>query len=171
MEFSGRRRRKHLKQRLTQSVESCELRQMLSAAYAPIDGVGNNLSIPHLGSVEIELLRIADADYGDGVSSLAGQGRPDARFISNQVIAQDTSVLNSRNLTDFIWMWGQFLDHDIDLSDGATPSELMHMPIPTGDAYFDPQGTGTAAFEMNRSKYVIGDNSSDGLRQQVESLA
>ncbi len=170
MTVLGRRRRNRLNQVLAQAVESCELRQLLSASYASIDGVGHNLDTPYLGSVNIELLRIADPQYTDGISSPAGQNRPDARIISNQVIAQNASVLNNRDLTDFIWMWGQFLDHDMDLSDGTNPAEIIHMPIPTGDSYFDPQATGTASFDMTRSQYVIGANSSDGLRQQLNAL-
>ncbi|HQX52475.1 MAG TPA: peroxidase family protein [Planctomycetaceae bacterium] len=170
MKVSGRRRRNPVNQVLAQAVELCEIRQLLSATYASIDGVGNNVETPHLGSVNIELLRIADPQYADGVSTPAGPNRPDARFVSNQVIAQDASILNNRNLTDFIWMWGQFVDHDIDLSNAADPEEIIHLPIPTGDIYFDPQGTGTASIDMARSQYVIGDNSSDGLRQQLNAI-
>lgn len=164
------RRRARLNQTLAQSVEVCEARQMLSVASAPINGVGNNVLRPTLGSVEIELLRIANSQYGDGNMSPAGQNRPTARFISNQIVAQDRSILNDRNLTDFVWIWGQFLDHDMDLSNAASPKEAFNIGVPTGDIHFDPQNSGTATIGLDRSKYVTGVNSSDGRRQQINSL-
>ena len=50
-------------------IEICESRQLLSATSSPIDGLGNNLTTPYLGSTDIQLLRIADAEYGDGYAS------------------------------------------------------------------------------------------------------
>ena len=115
------------------------------------DGSGNNLANPSWGQSFIHLRRISDADYGNGYDSLAGQSRPSARFISNAIIAQadGASVLNPVNATDMVWQWGQFIDHDIDLTDGAELS--ANIVVPTGDPYFDPEGTGTAVIPFNRA--------------------
>jgi peroxidase len=51
------------------------------------------------------------------------------------------------------WQWGQFIDHDMDLTEGADPPEPFPIQIPTGDSFFDPYSTGTAIISMNRSAY------------------
>ena len=50
----------------------------------------------------------------------------------------------------FLWRWGQFIDHDIDISDGASPEELALISIPTGDPQFDPDNTGNQVMNVNR---------------------
>lgn len=155
------------------SADTLELRQLLSAVSVElptIDGSGNNVDNPDFGSTEIELLRIANPEYEDGVSEPAGESRPSAREISNAVAAQSESVLNDRGLTDYIWIWGQFLDHDIDLTEGADPAEEFNIEVPGGDAWFDPFSTGEVEIGLSRSVYVEGDESGDGVRQQLNQI-
>ncbi len=73
-----------------------------------IDGTDNNLADPELGSTNEQLLRVAPADYADGVSALAGADRPSARLISDLLAAQDEeeAVPNERALSAFIYIWG-----------------------------------------------------------------
>lgn len=163
-------RRSKSVQSTLQNAEQFELRQMLSAVSASIDGTGNNIDNPELGSTNEELLRLSDADYEDGVSLPAGEDRVSAREVSNAIAAQEESVLNDRNLTDYIWIWGQFIDHDIDLTEGAEPEEEFNIEVPLGDASFDPFGTGEAEIGLNRSVYVEGDESSDGVRNQLNQI-
>jgi hypothetical protein len=62
-------------------------------------------------------------EYGDGIYTLAGADRPSARVISNAIAAQETAELSDHDLSAFIYVWEQFLDHDIDLtSTGTTAS-------------------------------------------------
>ncbi|MCR9199280.1 MAG: peroxidase [Planctomycetaceae bacterium] len=152
------------------AAEVFEARQMLSAVTASIDGTGNNVDNPELGSTGVELLRLSDAEYADGVSSPAGDDRVSARVVSNNVAAQSESILNDRNLTDYIWIWGQFLDHDIDLTESAEPHEEFNIEVPFGDPLFDPFFTGEAEIGLNRSIYVDGDESSDGIRNQINEI-
>ncbi len=63
--------------------------------------------------------------YGDGLDTPAGADRPSARRVSNRIAAATGSRPNSRNLSDYIWQWGQFLDHDLDLTLSATPAEVL----------------------------------------------
>ena len=89
-----------------------------------IDGSENNRRDPEMGAAETPLLRIFDPDYADGVSALAGEDRPSAREISNRVADQPDGLrANELEASDFLWQWGQFLDHDIDLTDGVDPPE------------------------------------------------
>ena len=135
-----------------------------SVEFRTIDGTGN--AIGDAGAAHTNLVRLADADYGDGVSSLAGDDRASARAISNAVADQDGDTLNTLGRTDFLWLWGQFIDHDLDLTEAATPEEAADIAVPTGDAFFDPTGSGEATIGFNRS---IHDESS-GQREQINEI-
>ncbi|WDI44988.1 peroxidase family protein [Bremerella sp. P1] len=136
-----------------------------------IDGTGNNLIDPSLGSTDTAFIRIVASDYADGISEAAGEDRPSAREVSNNVVAQSTSVINDRFLTDFVWQWGQFLDHDIDLTGEADPHESLPIEVPTGDIYFDPTGTGTATISLSRSDYDPTTGTAiDNPREQINSI-
>jgi peroxidase len=56
--------------------------------------------------------------------------------------AEDVDILNNRNLSAFIYAWGQFIDHDMDLTPGGTTP--FNVPVPAGDPSFDPAGTSTS---------------------------
>lgn len=160
-----------LRSRSVSTTDQLEIRQLLSAVSvepASIDGTGNNIDQPELGSTGVELLRLAEADYADGLAEPAGEDRLSAREVSNAVAAQSGSVLNDRNLTDYIWIWGQFLDHDIDLTEAADPTEEFNIAVPAGDVFFDPFGTGTVEIGLNRSVYA--DESTGDARQQVNQI-
>lgn len=124
---------------------------MIPAAIESIDGTGNNVQHPTWGSAGVDLLRIAPAAYTDGIFSPAGADRPSARAISNAVAAQapGVDVLNNRNLSAFVYAWGQFIDHDLDLT--PTGATAFNIAVPTGDSSFDPNSTGTAVISLNRS--------------------
>ncbi len=117
------------------------------------DGSNNNLRHPDLGSSESQLLRTTEPHYEDGISSLAGQDRPGPREISNAVFAQEASAANSAGASDYLWLWGQFVDHDIDLTDGTDPPEDASIEVPSGDSFFDPFSTGEQSIALNRSIY------------------
>lgn len=146
--------------------EQLEQRQLLSAVPA-IDGFDNNLDHPEWGAAEELLLRTTTTEYANGQWTPAGEGRISPREISNLVVAQTESIPNDRFLTDFVWIWGQFLDHDIDLTEGAEPAEPFPIDVPAGDPYFDPFWTGTATIELNRS---IHTTDSSGVRQQFNQI-
>lgn len=127
---------------------------MLAADLRAIDGSNNNLLHPDWGSTLEQLLRTAAAEYSDGVSAPAGSDRLSARAISELVVAQpEDQALNERGMSAFIYVWGQFLDHDLDLTTSASPAEALPVLVPTGDPYFDPLGTGTQTIPLNRSIY------------------
>ncbi|MCI0460654.1 MAG: peroxidase [Gemmataceae bacterium] len=134
-------------------MEQLEDRRLLSVGFRTFDGTGNNLLYPLWGSAGTRLLRTAPADYGDRVSSPAGANRPSARLISNIVMAETEELLNERLLSDFIYVFGQFLDHDLDLTQSATPRQPFPIPVPRGDPFFDPAGTGTQVIGLNRSQF------------------
>jgi hypothetical protein len=118
-----------------------------------IDGSDNNERDAELGAANTQLARWCPTDYADGASAMAGVGRPSPREVSNAVVAQIESVPNRNGASDFLWQWGQFLDHDIDLTDAADPPEPAPIAVPTGDRFFDPASTGTEVIPFNRSLY------------------
>jgi peroxidase len=136
-----------------------------------IDGSGNNAGSPEMGAAGTPLLRLLPPDYADGVSALAGPARPGPREISNAVSAQDGSLPNPLRASDFLWQWGQFVDHDIDLTDGVDPPEPAPIAVPAGDVWFDPAGSGVEEIAFNRSLY----DPASGLdaahpRQQINEI-
>ena len=147
--------------------------------YRTIDGSGNNKRNPQMNQAEVQLIRLAGPDYGDGISSLAGADRPNPRTISNKVnvhplpgsnlVNEQGLIPNPDSATNFVWLWGQFMDHDITFSeDRAEPANIK---IPRGDDIFDPQHTGMAEMFFNRA---INDpatgTSTDNPRQQLNKI-
>jgi hypothetical protein len=136
-----------------------------------IDGSGNNRRDPSMNSAGMPLHRRMALDYADGVSQMAEPNLAGPREISNAVAAQSKSIPNDLRASDFLWQWGQFVDHDIDLTETALPAEDANVPVPAGDPYFDPSGTGTAVIGFTRSAYY-GDSGTgpDNPRQQTNVI-
>lgn len=116
-----------------------------------LDGKLNNAGHTTWGVAGADLMRFAAAGYGDGLSTPAGSTRPSARLISNTLCEHTTTLPNSRNLSDWIYGWGQFIDHDLDLT--TSGDVAFDIAVPVGDPSFDPNGTGTAQIFLNRSIY------------------
>ena len=82
------------------------------------------------------LRRLIPSNYADGRSEPAGADRPGAREVSNAVSATTGDKGNAADASDMFWLWGQFLDHDIDLV--KTGDTEMSVPVPGGDQTFEP---------------------------------
>jgi len=136
-----------------------------------IDGSGNNLQDPLMGATFTELLRLVFSDYADGISEIPEAGLPSARVVSNIVSSQDELIPNTLNASDYVWQWGQFVDHDIDLTDGVNPPEPADIPVPAGDPFFDPLDTGTQVIAFNRSVFDTSTGTGiDNPRQQINKI-
>ncbi|MGB0935416.1 MAG: peroxidase family protein [Alphaproteobacteria bacterium] len=137
----------------------------LLGEYRAITGVGNNIDNPEYGSTHVQFLRKSLADYADGLSTPSGDDRPSARVISNVIFDQQESVPNTSNSSNFLWLWGQFLDHDIDLTGEASVPEMFNISVPTGDPHFDPFFTGTNEIPLTRSGFDPGTGVSSPAEQ------
>ncbi len=114
-------------------------------------GYGNNVNHPNWGRALVRLLRHPGlAGYAGDGHTPAGPDRPNARDISNIVCRQDCDPPppNAAGLSDYTWVWGQFLDHELDLTDAAEPDEELDIPVKAGDPAL-PQG-GKIPFKRSR---------------------
>lgn len=96
------------------------------------DGSANNLVNPSRGKNNEKLLRKAVAAYdSEEKIALRGASNPSPRLISNEICKGD-SPQNNMNLSDIVWVWGQFVDHEIDLTPEQS-EEAETLPIATND--------------------------------------
>lgn len=119
-------------------------------------GDGNNLLNPSWGMRHTALVRQAPADYADGISTLAVRGatNPSPRVISNSICKSTGSKPNSMNLSDMVWVWGQFLDHEIDLTPEDTTEDIS---IVTPDTITDPnEDYPGRTITIHRSGFIAG---------------
>src|SRR5204862_3017425 len=105
------------------------------APYRSIDGGGNNIAHPTWGTPGQPLERISPASYGDGISTPAGAARLSAREVSNNILQhhRGEDIFNNEGMSAFVYAWGQFIDHDLSLTNTAVPAEPFNIPVPSGD--------------------------------------
>lgn len=101
-----------------EQVSSIEGLLKLTSIVRNIDGRGNNAANPDWGKSYTNLKRRTPARYQDG-KSVPVTNLPNPRFLSESVSKLDGNIVipNEFNLTMLFGTWGQFLDHDITLSD------------------------------------------------------
>ena len=131
-----------------------------------LDGTGNNLLHPEWGNAGTNYLRVADANYADGRSTMVAG--PDVRFISNRVFNDlNQNVFSERNVSRWAWVWGQFIDHTIGLRDDAgEPAPIAfndHDPL---ESFTDSLGSMTFA----RSKAAPGTGVTN-TREQINTVS
>ncbi|MCA9027385.1 MAG: peroxidase [Planctomycetaceae bacterium] len=158
------------------------------------DGSGNNVVNDNWGAANTQLLRLTTVEYGPGPAANDQYGnivfpamavRVDSngdtinpRTVSNLIFNQDESVLNDRGLTSFVFQWGQFLDHDMDLTEDFVPvgqmdpngvidpgSESISFFVPTDGTESElPAGT---IIPQLRSRFQLDD---EGIAQQINQI-
>jgi hypothetical protein len=158
--FRARRARKARKLKL--QFDTLEPRCVLDVR--SISGFGNNLANPTWGQAGTDLLRVSPVAYADGISTPSTPNALSARQISNDLNNQSDPIFSgadnlggpqSQSLSDFAYVWGQFIDHDMDLTttsgqafdiaaDPTQPADPMGVE-PFTRSTFDPAtGTDTA---------------------------
>jgi len=136
---------------------SCHCRNHLfTDTFQSYDGLCNNRRYPTWGSAHSPMLR----DLRRLAPSLPV--RPNPRAISNALFHQQPADVTppSAQLSSMVTFFGQFLDHDVTLTQAFSPLALyrpapgagrMDIPVPRGDARFDPGATGDAAIVFSRT--------------------
>lgn len=129
------------------------------------DGRDNNRANPAWGSAGVDFVADVSRAYADGQNAPSGADRPGARAVSNALAAQPSSIPDPGGRSAFLWVWGQFLDHDLDLTLNNGQNDFP-IPIPPGDPYFDPFNTGNATLPFSRSIFRDG----SAPRAQINSI-
>jgi peroxidase len=127
--------------------------------FRPIGAAGNNLQNPALnptpGTPET---RIAAPGTTNGLIN-----GPNPRTISNVVSGGAQGNVNDPTHSDWLYVFGQFVDHDLSSQQiGTTP---INIPIPPGDPNF-PAGSSIA---LNRA-VIDPTNGTSSVRLKVEQF-
>lgn len=127
------------------------------------DGTNNNISNSQkllYGSANIQLYREIPAAYGpaDPRNALNGTTRPSPRKISNVVIDEPVTHFSERELSAFVYVWGQFIDHDMTLTPTGT-TEQAPISLPPDEVVF------TEEIPFTRSEVRPGTGVSNARQQ------
>jgi len=123
---------------------------VLAQANRTYDGTANNVANPTWGAAICPFKNLDSNGYTDLISAPGGDDRGNPREISNALGSQTVFMPNELGLSDFIWGWGQFIDHDINLNDDNL-SEPHNITVPACDVMFDPMCSGSVEIRMFRS--------------------
>lgn len=107
--------------------------------------------------------RYVNAIYSDTGDTFEDGGEPNPRDVSNAICDQPGSNDNPDNMSSMFWLWGQFMDHMIVLTNHNDESITIDV---TGDSVYDP-GSAGKNINMSRSEYFI----EFGKRQQRNYLS
>lgn len=129
--------------------------------FRSIDGKGTNLFSRDAGTPGSLFNRMTYADYQDGISAPNERTKINPREVSTKFF-QSEETQNYKNASDFLWLWGQFMDHDLTLTD-VNPEEAFPIAVPQCDAFFDISCTGTNEMVFTRSESVLR----AGIREQI----
>src|SRR5690349_3569468 len=132
-----------------------------------LDGRGNNPFHPDWGAANVPYSRVAPTNYGDGIASLVAG--PSPRAISNRVFNDvGQNLFSEHGVTQWGWVWGQFIDHDVGLRD-ETPAEDASMPFSAADPLESFSNTlGTIPFNRTPAAPGTGVGSP---RQQINTIS
>lgn len=140
--YQGQRPKFHDQEPATETVEdnwSSQYTALLTEEAREADGTGNNLANDSWGSAGSDLLRAAPASYTDGAGMPNTGANP--RDISNAILAQDGLQPNSFDASDLFTFFGQFIDHDIDLTPEARGGDRIEFTHADGDFGITRSGT------------------------------
>lgn len=138
--------------------------------YRVITGEGNNRTHSEWGAHDSDIRRLTDAAFTDGISQPGALNRANPRDISNLIFNQAESIPEKGKHSDFIWVFGQFIDHDITLV-RTNPTEFVPVAVPPCDDVFDPSCTGQSIIPVNRSLARPGSGTSiENPREYNNSL-
>ncbi len=122
--------------------------------FRSLDGFRTNVFYPSWGQAGKVFARYLAPVYGDTIAFPAGSNRPSVREISNLVVHQNEPIPNQQGLTDFFWLWGQFVGQDLVLIEPSVQEfEQFKIRVPIGDSVFDPEATGTEWLKYSRSDF------------------
>ncbi|HEX4220940.1 MAG TPA: peroxidase family protein [Pseudonocardiaceae bacterium] len=133
-----------------------------------LDGRGNNLAHPDWGAAGTPFPRMADAAYPDGRGAM--MGGPPARFISNRVMdSLGQHLFSENNASEWVWVWGQFVDHGIDMRD-TTPGENAPIGFDPNDP-LERFGNDLGLIDFQRTPAAPGTGRAGAPREQINQIS
>ena len=147
-------------------LSACGLSEGQEPEWRTIDGSGNNQFFATAGVAGERVVRFGyEDDYPDQIGDVITQAtKPNPRDVSNAVLSQSGSILNARDLSDWIVHWGQFLTHDMTLIRTGSQFNTLStgavgdFDIPITDPN-DPLGPGVIRFNRSEFDPTSGDGS------------
>lgn len=148
--------------------DSADESAMNSETQYGYDGSGVNIDHPEYGVAGSELSRFSERYPTTDGENLTFWDRPDVpnpREISNSLCHEDQSYPDSQGLSDYNWLWGQFITHDIDhttTQDGRTPDQdqpdTAYIPISENDEWMGFPG----GLQMRFFRSLVANGTGDG---------
>lgn len=102
-----------------------------------VDGSGNNLISQQAGSAGDLFARLTSPSYQDGIGSPRLDG-PNPRVVSNVLFAQQDTREDSKLLSDFTWVYAQFIKHEISHMVVSRDETLDNIIVPEDDEFYEP---------------------------------
>ena len=136
--------------------------------FRTLDGSGNNLTHTSWGAAGTLYARLVPAKYADGIGSM--KSGPNSRYISNRIFnTTDVTIFSENRVSQFGWMWGQFVDHTLDLRDERRGEEA-DIAFNAADPLesFD-NSTGSIQFQRTLAAPGTGTSTSNP-REQVNTV-
>ena len=133
---------------------------MWAQTYRSIDGSGNNPINPKAGSQNDLLINYVPLDFADKIYEPKLDekfNKPNPRAISNALFDQPTIISDKKGLSDFTWVFGQFLDHELSMIEDDPSKPLDNIKIPGNDRHFEPNST----MHVFRNKIAEGSGTSE----------
>jgi peroxidase len=115
----------------------------MALQFRSIDGSDNNLADPTMNQIDTDFARVGPANFSDDVYGMTWG--PNPREISNIVVAQGDTGEDGPHLVDdngialsgMMYAWGQFIDHDLDLEQQGTTTDIS-ITVPANDEFLAP---------------------------------
>ncbi|MEO1798805.1 MAG: peroxidase family protein [Cyanobacteria bacterium J06629_2] len=132
------------------------------------------------GDTGASLVRLFAPAFEDDLNEPRGGGvggeessLPNPRQISNTLSRQEDVTGNPLNASDWLWQWGQFLDHDLGLSEGTNILQIQNeterseanINIPILDEDDPLRGDNFPAIPVSRIRAVEGTGKEDTPRE------
>jgi hypothetical protein len=157
-------------------LELLEMRCLLDSGFRSITGFGNNPDHLTWGMSGTDLLRVSPVAYADGISQPSAPNGLSPREISNNLSNQSDPIFsfadnngnpNAQRLSDYAYAWGQFIDHDMDLTLDNSGQSFDILIDPTRQSGSNPDLMGVEPFTRSQFDPNTGTTTP---RQQINAV-
>jgi hypothetical protein len=135
-----------------------------------LDGSGNNQQHPEFGKAGSNYIRVSpNVNYADKVGKV--QPGPQPRYVSNRIFNDiGQNLFSEREVSQWGWVWGQFMDHDFGLRD-ETAGEGPPIAWNKNDPLEDFKRNDLGVIDFSRTPPAPGTGVNGKPRQHVNTLS